>query len=318
MDATTTALGGVPVRTHGNEHTTALELDLGATPDPTAWAVEHAGELRAALAEHGLLMLRALPVELGAFHAVVETVGGKMLEYTERSTPRTAVSGTIYTSTDYPADQAIPMHNENSYSDRWPAALFFFCEQAATVGGATPVADSRAVLRLLPARLRENFRQGVLYTRTFRDGLGLSWQEAFQTQDRRAVEDYCVGHRMQFEWIEDGLRTRQRRPATLVDPGSGEEVWFNQANLFHISSLDPEIRETLLEAYDERDLPRNAYLGDGGALSEEQVQTVNAAYAQAAVALPWEPGSVLMVNNTLMAHGRQPYSGARRILVAMT
>lgn len=312
------ALDGVPVSVHDNGRTAALVYAVGSALDPLAWVAEHAGELRTALREHGFLMLRALPADIDAFHGVVETVGGEMLEYTERSTPRTAVSGNIYTSTDYPSDQAIPMHNENSYADDWPRSLFFFCHTAPATGGATPIADSRAVLRLLPPELRARFERGVIYTRTFRDGLGLSWQEAFQTADPGAVEDYCAGHGIEFEWVEDGLRTRHRRPATRVDPHSGEEVWFNQANLFHISSLDPEVRETLLEVYDEHDLPRNAYLGDGTALSDEDVQAINAAYDEVAVALPWEPGSVLMVNNMLMAHGRQPYSGDRRILVAMT
>ncbi|WP_254896579.1 TauD/TfdA family dioxygenase, partial [Amycolatopsis sp. Hca4] len=89
-----------------------------------------------------------------------------------RSTPRSNVAGNIYTSTEYPPAESIPMHNENSYSASWPARLFFLCDTAAETGGATPIADSRAVYRLLPEDLRERFAGGVTYTRAFREGSG--------------------------------------------------------------------------------------------------------------------------------------------------
>jgi alpha-ketoglutarate-dependent taurine dioxygenase len=316
--AVSDVLDGVPYGVRGNEHTAATVYAVGVVPDRLEWVARHAGELRTAVREQGFLMLRGLPADIGAFRAVVDAVGGEALEYTERSTPRTAVSGNIYTSTDYPADQPIPMHNEASYSDHWPEMVFFFCHTAPVSGGATPIADSRAVLRLLTPEVRERFAGGVLYTRTFWDGLGLSWQSVFQTEDRAAVERYCADHGISFEWTDDRLRTRQRRPSTRRDPHTGDEVWFNQAGLFHVSSLEPEVREALLEAYDERDLPRNAYLGDGTPLTDEDVSAIAAAYDTAAVALEWEPGSVIVVNNMLMAHGREPYTGDRRILVAMT
>lgn len=205
-------LGGVPADVHDNGHTAALVYDLATVEDPLEWVTAHREPLRAALRSSGFVLLRGAAGDVGAFHEVVSAVGGDLLEYTERSTPRSAVSGNIYTSTEYPADQAIPMHNENSYASRWPQLLFFSCQTPPATGGATPIADSRSVLALLPADLRARFADGVVYTRTYRDGLGLSWEEAFQTADRGAVEQYCTRHGIEFEWVEDGLRTRHRRP----------------------------------------------------------------------------------------------------------
>jgi len=286
--------------------------------DPNSWVQTFRGDLLRGLHTRGACLLRGLPVDVEIFHDTVSTIGRNLLEYTERSTPRSAVSGNIYTSTDYPADQSIPMHNESSYSHRWPELLFFFCHTAAESGGATPVADSRAVFRSLSERTRDLFAGGVLYTRTFRDGLGLSWQESFQTEDRAVVEEYCRRNGHEFEWTGDGLRTRHRRPGYLREPRTGDLVWFNQANLFHISSLEPDVREALLELGTEQDLPRNAYLGDGSPIPAEAIAEIEAAYARTSLAVPWRPGDVMVVNNMLMAHGRRPYSGERRILVAMS
>jgi alpha-ketoglutarate-dependent taurine dioxygenase len=311
-------IGGVQAAVHDNGHTAALVYDLAAVEDPLAWVTAHREPLRAALRSRGFVLLRGASRDVEAFHRVVSAVGGDLLEYTERSTPRSAVSGNIYTSTEYPADQAIPMHNESSYSSRWPQSVFFFCQTPPATGGATPIADSRSVLAQLPPDLRERFADGVVYTRTFRDGLGLSWEEAFQTADRAAVERYCTGHGIEFEWVEDGLRTRHRRPATARAAHTGEEVWFNQANLFHVSGLEPEVREALLALYAEADLPRNAYLADGGSIPDEDLRTIASVYDRVALALPYRQGDVLMIDNMLMAHGREPYTGDRRILVAMS
>jgi alpha-ketoglutarate-dependent taurine dioxygenase len=317
--ATPRPLGEVTAHLRRNEWTTAVVCPVGpASAEPLRWVRTHQEALRDILREQGCCLLRGLPVDIGAFREVVGLIGGKPLEYTERSTPRSVVSGNIYTSTDYPPDQPIPMHNENSYSDTWPSTLFFFCQAAAATGGATPVADSRAVLRLIPDEVRARYAAGVTYTRTYREGLGLSWQDAFQTDDPAVVAAYCAGHRIACTWAAGVLRTRHRRPATQREPHTGEQVWFNQANLFHVSSLDAEVRETLLDLCGEADLPRNAYLADGAPIGEHDLAQIARAYDQASLAMSWAPGDIMIINNMLMSHGRAPYTGHRRILVAMT
>jgi alpha-ketoglutarate-dependent taurine dioxygenase len=94
-------------------------------------------------------------------------------------------------------------------------------------------------------------------------------------------------------------------------------VWFNQAHLFHISSLPEDIRQSLAELYTEADLPRQAYYGDGAAIEVAALDEVRRAYRQASVTFPWKAGDVVLVDNLLVAHGRRPFSGPRRVLVAM-
>jgi len=298
----------------GNEHT-----QIAVFPAADFAAVEaQLPQVRAHLRDHGAILLRGLPADLELFNRVTETIGGALLTYTERSTPRSNVAGNIYTSTEYPPAESIPMHNENSYSASWPARLFFLCDTAAETGGATPIADSRAMYRLLPEDLRERFAGGVVYTRAFREGLGLTWQEAFQTEDRAVVEDYCARNGQTFEWTEDGLRTRHVRPSFVVEEHTGDTVWFNQANLFHVSSLGEEVSEALLELYPEADLPRNAYFADGSPIPVEDLAKIREVYDEVSYAFPWQSGDIMVINNMLMAHGREPFTGKRRILVAMT
>jgi alpha-ketoglutarate-dependent taurine dioxygenase len=314
--AATPPRGGITARIRRSAHTSALAYALPT--EPLGWVRAHAEELRTDLREHGLLHLRGFPADIEVFDEVVTAVGGTMLEYNERSTPRHRVRGNIYTSTEYPPDQAIPLHNENSYSAQWPATLFFFCRTAPRTGGATPMADSRAVYGLIPESVRTRFSDGVAYTRTFREGLGLSWQEAFQTTDRVRVESYCARNGQEFTWDGDVLHTRHLRPAIQREPHTGADIWFNQAHLFHVSALEPEVREAVLTVYREDELPRNAYHAGGAAILDSDLDQIREAYAEASLSLPWAPGDIMIVNNMLMAHGREPYTGDRRIMVAMT
>lgn len=311
-------LGTAEARLEANEHTAMLVYR--AEGDPVAWVSEHVEKLRSALFEHGIgaLVIQGVGTDLDTFNTIVQTIGGEMLSYTERSTPRSTVAGNVYTSTEYPADQRLPMHNESSYSDAWPTLLYFLCDTPPETGGATPVADSRIMLERIPADVRERFGDGVAYTRTFREDLGLSWEESFQTEDKGEVEAYLTEHGHDFEWAEEGLRTSHLRPSVGTEPTTGATVWFNQANLFHVSALEPDVEEALLAMYGEEDLPRNARFADGSSISREDIAAIRDTYLEVALARPWEQGDVMVINNMLMAHGREPFTGDRRILVAMT
>ena len=272
------------------------------------------------LLEAGAVLFRGFQVDTPeAFHDAVKAYSSQLLDYTYRSTPRKEESKQVYTSTDYPASEDIPMHNENSYSHSWPLKLWFYCVQPAKSGGATPVADSRRVLERLDRSLRERFAQrGVLYVRHYSKVMDLPWQEVFQTTDKAEVERFCRDNGIQFEWEDDNLTTRQVSQAIARHPSTGEEVWFNQANLFHPSSLPAEDYEDMLTIFGPDKLPRNALYGDGTPFTPEELAAIREAYEQEAVDVAWEKGDVLLIENMLAAHGRRPFTPPRKVLVAMS
>jgi hypothetical protein len=197
--------------------------------------------------------------------------------------------------------------------------IAFFCAQPANEGGETPIADSRRVFARLDPRIREQFtRKKVMYARNYGERLDLPWQDVFQTTDKAEVEAYCRRASIDFEWRgSDGLRTRQVCQATATHPRTGEEVWFNQAHLFHTSNLKPEVRHSLLAACREEDLPRNAYFGDGSHIEDSLVDEIRDAYRQETVSFSWERFDIVLLDNMLAAHGRTPFAGQRKILAAM-
>lgn len=288
--------------------------------DLTAWIGPSRERVEGWLHERGGVLFRgfSMPDE-ARFQAFVEASAGKLLEYKYRSTPRTQLSGRIYTSTEYPADQSIPMHNEMSYSAKWPMKIAFCCVQPAAEGGETPIADSRLVYQRIDPEVREEFaRRGVMYVRNYGEGLDLTWQDVFQTGDREQVEAFCRESGIELEWRgEERLTTRQVCQGVAEHPVTGAMVWFNQAHLFHVSSLDPSAREVLVSAFGEGGVPRTAFYGDGTTIPDAALDHVRAVYSEVSVAFPWQRGDVLLLDNMLVAHGRRPYGGARRIVVGM-
>ncbi|MCW8127252.1 TauD/TfdA family dioxygenase [Microbulbifer halophilus] len=253
------------------------------------------------------------------FEVFARSFGHDLLSYDYASTPRTRLNKGVYTSTEYPAHQVIPLHNEQSYTLQWPMKIWFHSVHVAESGGETPIADSREVYRCLDAGLRRRFAdRGLMYVRNYGNGLDLPWQQAFNTEDRAVVENFCRANRIDFEWKPDGeLRTRQRCQAVAAHPVTGEMVWFNQAHLFHLSSLAPQMRETLLSVVGEAELPRNVYYGDGAPIEESALDEIRGVLGDCQVVFPWQKGDVMMLDNMLVAHGRSTYRGERKVVVAM-
>ena len=234
--------------------------------DLIGWAALHREELERKVLEHGALLFRGFGVKsVEQFEQVIASLSPGALEYLFRASPRTRVGGNIYTSTDYPADQVIFPHNEHSYSPRFPLRLFFCCHVPSETQGETPIGSTREVLRRIRPEIRESFRKKkVLYVRNYGDGFGLPWQSVFQTSERQQVETYCASVGIQVEWKSgDRLRTSQVGPAIVRHPRTAEEVWFNHATFFHVSTLPREVRESLSGSFADDELPTNTFYGDG-------------------------------------------------------
>jgi alpha-ketoglutarate-dependent taurine dioxygenase len=243
------------------------------------------------------------------------------LPYVHGNSPRTKVGRNLYTSTEYPPELTISMHNELSYADQWPARLLFYCQTAPATGGATPVVDGARWLLALPAVVRDAFADGIRYTQNLHDGVGFgrSWQQTFETADRLAVEALLAAGSAQWKWLPDGtLRISRTRPATIRHPLTGDEVWFNQADQWHEAALDPDTAQALREVLGRDNLPQSVAFADGSPIPAEYVETIRDTGLAQAVDVDWHPGDLLLIDNIALAHGRRPFTGPRRVLVAMS
>ncbi len=171
---------------------------------------------QAHIKEEGAVLLRGFRKPgVSGFYTFARSFGHELVSYEFASTPRRKIAVGVYSSTEYPAHQWIPQHNEQAYTRHWPMKIWFYCDVAAAQGGQTPVMDSREVYRRVPARIRDLLTtKGLMYVRNYGNGLDLPWEEVFQTKDRAAVEQFCRGHDISWEWLDDGrLRNSPNLPS---------------------------------------------------------------------------------------------------------
>lgn len=287
--------------------------------DLADWARNNRDFIDAKLSQHGGILFRGFNL-IGAvdFERVASAICKDLYsEYGDL--PREGVAGKVYTSTPYPEDKCILYHNESSHMSSWPSKINFFCVTVAKEGGATPIVDCRKVCEQLDPAIRDKFeRLGLLYVRNFSEGLDVSWQRFFGTEDRTLVEESCKKAGMTCEWHgKDDLRVSQRCQAILVHPKTGEKTFFNQVQLHHVHCLDPDVRQSLLSIFKREDLPRHVYYGDGSPIEDEVMDHVGELYERNAVRFQWRQGDLVCLDNMLVAHARDSYVPPRKIVVAL-
>ncbi|MEU5539085.1 TauD/TfdA family dioxygenase [Streptomyces sp. NPDC020362] len=297
----------------------ALITPAGPGVDLPGWLRSNREDLEARLLRHGAVLLRGFHAgSVEKFEQAASALCGTLYrEYGDL--PREGESDRVYKSTPYPEDLSILFHNESSHLPQWPMRQFFSCIVAPHSGGQTPIVDCRTVLARMRPELAELFAAKKLrYVRNFIDGVDVSWARFYGTDDPAEVERKCAAEGTGFEWMPDGsLRTSREAEAVLRHPVTGEAVFFNQLALHHPSALDPETRSSLLAFGGEQSMPRNVFWGDGTVIDDAVVAEVRDLMDRESVAFSWQEGDVLVIDNMLVAHSRSPFTGPRKIVVAL-
>jgi len=312
----------------------AQRLGLGA------WLAVIARELavlNGELKKFGALLFRGLPIrDAEDMERVVRLFGGELLDYRGGAVPRSRIQGRIFNSTELNRHYRIRIHNELSYQPTFPRLICFFCQTPSTSGGETIIADCRKVLAAIPRDVVELFRRkNVKYTRVFQRHspvrelvkkaiptyFHMTWENVFQTCDRSEVENICAQLGMDCAWRPNGdLEVTNILPAVVDHAGTGEAVWFSHLNLFYpsVRVLGSPVYLTRKVLYRHAaDTPNQVRFGDGSEIPSKAADSIFDAIESNTIAFPWQRGDLMVVDNRLVGHGRNPYAGERRVLVSM-
>lgn len=301
--------------------------NAGTGEDFISFSRRNTAEIDACLLKYGAVLFRGFNVDSAErMRSCIDSFPGVSLRYVDGNSPRTHLKEAVYTSTEYPSDLFISLHSELSYAKTWPSRLYFCCAVEPQEGGNTLIASNKGILQDLPDDLVEMFeRKGIKYVRNLHDDsgvrIGQSWRATYETDDRSVVERHCRDNDIQFEWKADGsLRTTQIRKAIAKHPRTGERVWFNQADQFHPSTNPSEIYEAIMELFGDNpfDMPHYACFADDSPIDPGMLDIIREVTGKHTVYFPWKHGDLLAVDNMLISHGRAPFSGPRKILVAMS
>lgn len=330
-----------------------LCIEPTAETDPEAllsWVGVQKERLSAAILQHGAVLLRGFPIHTPQlFESVLRALGVELKNDYQGTSPRNAVTQYIFNASELPGYYPIPQHCEMSFLRSPPRRLFFCCLDAPqSFGGETPLCDFRAVYRDLDPQVRSRFEaRGVMIVRNYGGPEGggrfdlwqlKPWHDIFGTTDRAAVEKKCQEIGQEFHWLPDGrLRLINRSEACRRHPQTGEWVWFNHSQVFHLSSAEgeyrricarlPELRYHLLRVVahlgstykrwrlSDEEQAMQALFGDGSPIPDADMEKVREAIWQNLVVTRWRLGDVVMIDNYGVSHGRLPYHGPRRVVV---
>jgi hypothetical protein len=293
------------------------DADVAAVAD---WVAAHKDGLLADAARHGAVLFRGYPLATPEdFDAFVAAFGLMNFPYDESLSNAVRVNKTprVFTANEAPPTVTIFLHHEMAQTPIYPSRLFFFCEQPAATGGATPLCRSDVLWERLAERVptfaRDCAEKGLRYTTVMpgandaKSGMGRSWQSTFRAAAPEQAEARLWPLGYSWEWMPDGClkATSPPLPAVRTLP-DGRTVFFNQ----------------LIAAYhgwkDARNDPSKAITyGDGSPLDREGTRVVAELAEELAFDLAWEKGDVALVDNFVAMHGRRSFTGTRKVLASL-
>ena len=313
------------------------------------WLAEEHAEVATRLRTHGALLFRGFDVgDPAAFERVARAITPSLGREYLGTSPRNALTDYVFSASELPGWYPIPQHCEMTFLARPPRQLFFWCGVAPVgVGGETPLVDFRKVQAALDPAVRRRFVEGGI--RIVRNYGGPErrrltpfqlkrWDEMFLTTDRAIVEEKCRQEGFAATWLPGGrLRLVSRQPALRAHPDTGEPVWHNHAQVFHVGTGAAEYRRIFRERRDLRSfglwlLARALELverrkegderalhctyADGGEIPDADLEHLRDVIWQHMVRFRWRTGDVVAIDNYAVSHGRMPYRGPRQIAVA--
>ena len=290
------------------------------TDASAAWASAHRSSVQTALAQSGAVVFRDFGLANDAdFDRFIQAFDWPNFTYAESLSNAVRRNRTerVFTANEAPPEVSIYLHHEMAQTPIYPSRLFFFCEQPAEHGGATPICRSDWLLErlaaLAPAFVADCAAKGVRYSQTMpadddlASGQGRSWRSTLSAESKAAAETKLAQLGYSWQWqSDDALSVTTPVLPAVRELADGSRSFFNQ----------------LIAAFfgwqDARNDGRKAItLGDGGALNIDAMQTAVALAEELTVDLQWQQGDVALVDNYRVMHGRRPFHGERRVLASL-
>jgi len=282
------------------------------------------------LALHGALLFRGLPIGNSEdFSNFAHAFGYEPHEVIGSIANRPLLAPNVSLASEAPKEVLIYNHNELPRLPHSPAYIFFFGKEIAKIGGETSISSSLELFaraqQEIPEFIEELVSKGVLSTITYKVGKqfegGTTLREAFgkgiedhddEITQRRKIEEqikrYGRGKHTTWQWIDDGLIVTHRLSAIRTQPKTNLPTLFTGLAAYYKSAqLQNDVKRRVTQMY-----------GDGTPIPDHFLAHLAQITDHIRVLHKWEQGDVLVFDNIIAQHGREPWEGEQsdRVVLA--
>ncbi len=279
-------------------------------------------EIEAQLARHGAVLFRGFPIDSAeTFDAFSAAFNYANFTYQESLSNAVRINYTdrVFTANEAPKDVEIYLHHEMAQTPISPSKLFFFCQSAATEGGATPLCRSDKLFAALEhekPELAAKFRtEGVKYTTKMPaindhdSGQGRSWKDTLTVETTAQAEAKLHELGYSWEWLDNGdLKATTPVLPAVYKLDDGSESFYNQLIAAYLGWAGVKENPASCITF-----------GDGTEILATDLDFIAELSKVFTFDLVWQDNDVALVDNYRTMHGRRPFSGTkkRQVLVAL-
>jgi|TARA_B110000444_G_scaffold134477_1_gene126297 alpha-ketoglutarate-dependent taurine dioxygenase len=284
------------------------------------WIQQYKSKIEAELEINGAVLFRGFGVvDDQGFDAFIRAFDWPSFTYEESLSNAVRHNRTelVFTANEAPPSVSIFLHHEMAQTPVFPSKLFFFCEQAAASGGATPICRSDVLLERLqseiPSFVAACEQKGIRYSQTMpaendlQSGQGRSWASTLSAANAEEAETKLERLNYQWQWQTDGSLsvTTPILPAIKI-LRDGRKVFFNQLIAAFRGWQDARNNSEKSICY-----------GDDSLISNDDMAVVIRLADQLTFDISWQAGDVVLVDNFITMHGRRPFEGQRSVLASL-
>ncbi|KAH8703936.1 taurine catabolism dioxygenase TauD [Talaromyces proteolyticus] len=293
------------------------------------------------LAKHGTLLFRNLPIHNAAdFSKFAHAFGYKPHEIIGIVVDRPLLAPNVAPANEAPKEVRIYNHNESPQVPHAPEYIFFYSHKAPAKGGETPISSSLELFHRAQAEIPEFIdllaEKGILSKVTYKVEKqyvgGSTLKQAFgkEVQDgdseetqRKKIEAqiarYGRDKHTTWEWTDDedgkgkGLVLTHRLPVIRTQPGTNLPTLFTGLAAYYKNTL--QAREGSAAG---RKNVAHQFFGDGTPIPEKYLAHLAKITDEIRVLHKWQEGDVLVYDNIIAQHGREPWEGEQsdRVILA--
>ncbi|KAK2782797.1 hypothetical protein FQN52_000620 [Onygenales sp. PD_12] len=298
------------------------EISLDTVVDTIKSLQAQDGILTKKLARHGTLLFRGLPIHNAEdFSKFAHAFGYKPHEIIGIVVDRPLLAPNVAPANEAPKDVLIYNHNESPQVPHAPEYIFFYGHRAPKKGGESPIASSVELFyraqQEIPEFIAELSEKGILSKviykveqqykggSTLKQAFGKEIKEGDDEATRRAkveaqIARYGRGKHTTWEWTEDGLVLTHRLPSIRTQPNTNLPTLFTGlAAYYKNAQVNSGARKNVTQQY----------FGDGSPIPEKYLAHLAKITDEIRVLHKWEQGDVLVYDNVIAQHGREPWEG---------